>query len=40
MCKDLMVELKSKDIPTNPDILANKLKEIHGVLKRNREETI
>ena len=35
MCKDLMVELKSKEIPTNPITLAEKLKETYNKIIGN-----
>ena len=33
MCKEMMVDIKSKDIPDNVEQFALKLKEIHGRLK-------
>uniref|UniRef100_A0A6H1ZBX2 Putative DNA polymerase n=1 Tax=viral metagenome TaxID=1070528 RepID=A0A6H1ZBX2_9ZZZZ len=35
MCKESMKELKSKEIPSNPNILADKLKEIYEGLRGN-----
>ena len=35
MCKEDMVELKSKDIPSNPNILAERLQEIYGTIRKS-----
>jgi uracil-DNA glycosylase family 4 len=39
MCKELMKELKSKYIPGNVNLLAEKLQEIYNELRRDREES-
>jgi len=36
MCKDDMVELKSKDIPNSPSFLADKLKEVYNDLSKTK----
>ena len=39
MCKDDMVEVKSKDVPSSIDKLADRLKEIYDGLCRDRKES-
>uniref|UniRef100_A0A6M3KU66 Putative DNA polymerase n=2 Tax=viral metagenome TaxID=1070528 RepID=A0A6M3KU66_9ZZZZ len=39
MCKEEMIKIKSKDIPTNVDVLADKLREVYsGLTKRSTSE--
>ncbi len=38
MCKENMKEVKSKVIPSSPELLAEKLQEIYNDLRRNKEE--
>ena len=33
MCKDNMIELKSKQVPDTPELFADKLKEIYNDIK-------